>query len=109
MKFFAVNPHLAFIRETHRLVLSWTRFEAREVAAFTAVLTKPDLAGLRDTLRRQDETRWQNADGLLAAQGSAERLVLEFRDAGTDLGGELALAGDELERFRLGVQALAGA
>lgn len=104
-RFFAITPHLAFIQETHRLVLSWTRFAGTDVKAYTVTLTKDDIASLRDALGGETG-HWSSQDGLLDLMATTHESVLTFRLPESAACDELTLAGEELTRFKEGVTAL---
>ncbi len=102
MRFVAITPYLALIREAHRLVLSWTRFEGQRVDAFTATLTREDVAACGAALDRHQA--WSSKDGLARLRlGDDASVTLGLRKAGEAEFVDLALDGEARRRLREGI------
>ncbi|MHC5066839.1 MAG: hypothetical protein ACYTG5_23025 [Planctomycetota bacterium] len=70
------------IRETHRSVLEWMRFEGRDVQVMSLQLSAADLRSCSAALQDGDPT-WQSEAGNLRVE--AGNLRVERRDVGLDL------------------------
>ncbi len=79
-RFIRITTELALIRETHRTVLEWMRFEGSKVEARSVTLTPRCLAACAAALSA-DTFDWSNESGSLRVRGSGDSLELCF---GTD-------------------------
>ena len=130
----AITPQLALIRETHRVVLSWTALAAGTVAAFAPGLRKRELSDLAQVLgdvpsgdgpgsgdRSDRGAHGANPDGggtwineaatLRVRRSSDGGAVLRFARAGQPLdvaeSRELRLDEAEVQRLRAALRAVA--
>ena len=76
-RFIRITSELALIRETHRTVLEWMRFEGSKVEARSVTLTPRCLAACAAALSG-DTFEWSNESGSLRVSRSGDHLELCF-------------------------------
>ena len=80
-RFVRINDELVLIRETHRSVLEWMRFEGQDVQVMSLQLSAADLGECAQALGNGD-CDWTNPSGTFAMQGKGEGLELVLQSTG---------------------------
>ena len=106
-RFIRITSELALIRETHRTVLEWMRFEGRKIELSSVTLTPRCLAACAAALSA-DTFDWSNESGSLRVRRSGDCLELCFRlDRGT-VAKTILLNGEESCAFTDATRRFAG-
>ena len=106
-RFIRITSELVLIRETHRTVLEWMRFEDRKVELSSVTLTPRCLAACAAALSG-GTFDWSNESGSLRVRRSGDCLELCFRmDRGT-AEKTLLLNGEEGRAFTGATRQFAG-
>ena len=107
-RFIRITSELALIRETHRTVLEWMRFEGSKVEARSVTLTPRCLAACAAVLSG-DTLDWSNESGSLRVRRSGDCLELCFgMDQPGTVDKTLLLNGEEGRAFTDATRQLAG-
>ena len=106
-RFIRITSELVLIRETHRTVLEWMRFEGSKIELSSVSLTPRCLAACAAALSG-DTFDWRNESGSLRVKRSGDRLELCFRLDGGTVEKTILLNGEEGRAFTGATRQFAG-